>query len=82
MTGLSGAGKSTLVQRLEKRLIRAGILAAALDDDFLRTGLRRSPGFSTEDRRENIYRVGELALHGESSLFVRACKKNDGVHPD
>ncbi len=63
MTGLSGSGKSTLAQELEKRLLRAGVLAAVLDGDVLRTGLSRNLGFTTEDRRENLRRAIELALH-------------------
>ncbi len=63
MTGLSGAGKSTLATALEVRLLKAGILAAVLDGDVLRTGLSRNLGFSAEDRRENLRRATELALH-------------------
>ena len=63
MTGLSGAGKSTLAQGLERILLRSGVLAAVLDGDMLRTGLIRNLGFTPEDRRENIRRATELALH-------------------
>ena len=63
MTGLSGSGKSTLAQELEKRLLRAGVLPAVLDGDILRTGLSKNLGFSPDDRRENLRRAIELALH-------------------
>jgi len=63
MTGLSGSGKSTLALELEKRLLRAGVLAAVLDGDILRTGLSRNLGFTPEDRRENLRRAVELAMH-------------------
>ncbi len=63
MTGLSGSGKSTLAQALEKRLLRSGVLAAVLDGDMLRAGLSRNLGFSEEDRRENLRRATELAMH-------------------
>jgi bifunctional enzyme CysN/CysC len=62
-TGLSGSGKSTLAAALEKRLLAAGVLAAVLDGDALRTGLSRNLGFTPEDRRENLRRATELALH-------------------
>jgi bifunctional enzyme CysN/CysC len=63
MTGLSGSGKSTLAQGLEKSLLRAGVLPAVLDGDILRTGLNKNLGFSPDDRRENLRRAIELALH-------------------
>lgn len=63
MTGLSGAGKTTLSQAAERRLLHHGILCTVLDGDVLRTGLSRNLGFSPEDRRENLRRAAELALH-------------------
>ena len=63
MTGLSGSGKSTVAQGLEKRLLNAGILTTILDGDILRTGLSKNLGFSPDDRRENLRRAIELALH-------------------
>jgi adenylylsulfate kinase len=60
-TGLSGAGKSTLAQALELKLHRAGVRTYILDGDVLRTGLNADLGFSPEDRRENIRRVGYAA---------------------
>jgi len=63
LTGLSGAGKSTLATALGKRLLHGGILAAVVDGDVLRTGLSKNLGYSAEDRRENIRRATELALH-------------------
>ena len=63
MTGLSGAGKSTLAEALEKRLLRSGVLAAVLDGDALRTGISKNLGFTPEDRKENLRRATELALH-------------------
>jgi adenylyl-sulfate kinase len=63
MTGLSGSGKTTLSKALEQRLLGSGILSAVLDGDILRTGLSRNLGFTEDDRRENIRRAGELAIH-------------------
>ncbi|MGG1514072.1 adenylyl-sulfate kinase [Paenibacillus oryzisoli] len=66
-TGLSGSGKSTLANEVEKRLYARGIRTYILDGDNIRLGLNKNLGFSVEDRRENIRRIGEL-----SKLFVDA----------
>ncbi|HTK84638.1 MAG TPA: adenylyl-sulfate kinase, partial [Patescibacteria group bacterium] len=60
-TGLSGAGKSTLAMRVEKALIDRGINSMVLDGDNVRNGLNKDLGFSPQDRKENIRRVGEVA---------------------
>lgn len=71
LTGLSGSGKSTIARELEKRLIESGHLAFVLDGDNLRCGLNSDLGFSPEDRRENIRRVGEVAaLFAESGIIT------------
>ena len=62
MTGLSGSGKSTIANLLETRLV--GEFKAhtyLLDGDNIRQGLNSGLGFSIEDRKENIRRVGEVA---------------------
>ena len=69
LTGLSGSGKSTIAHLLEEKLIRCGYLSFVLDGDNVRHGLNNDLGFSPEDRKENIRRIGEVA-----SLF-----KNAGV---
>jgi bifunctional enzyme CysN/CysC len=63
LTGLSGSGKTTLSIALEKELFRVGVLPAVLDGDTLRKGLSKNLGFSDEDRKENLRRAAELALH-------------------
>ena len=63
LTGLSGSGKSTLAVALKQQLDERQILATVVDGDALRTGLSSNLGFSDEDRRENIRRATELALH-------------------
>jgi adenylylsulfate kinase len=66
-TGLSGAGKSTLASAVERRLHALQCRTFVLDGDNLRHGLCSDLGFSSEDRRENIRRVGEVA-----ALFVQS----------
>ncbi|MFZ4519939.1 MAG: adenylyl-sulfate kinase [Microthrixaceae bacterium] len=62
LTGLSGSGKSTVAVEVERRLVAAGRAAYLLDGDNLRHGLNGDLGFSEVDRRENVRRVGEVAL--------------------
>lgn len=60
-TGLSGSGKSTIANELEKILHQLSIRTFILDGDNVRHGLNKDLGFSDEDRKENIRRVGEVA---------------------
>ena len=60
-TGLSGSGKTTLAKNLEYRLYKHGIHTYVLDGDVVRNGLNKDLGFSEEDRKENIRRVGEVS---------------------
>lgn len=64
-TGLSGSGKSSLANALDKKLHSLGIQSYVLDGDNIRHGLNKGLGFSKEDRKENIRRIGEV-----SKLFV------------
>jgi sulfate adenylyltransferase len=66
-TGLSGSGKSTIAVALESALYERGHLAFRLDGDNVRLGINKNLGFSAEDRKENIRRIGEVA-----KLFVDA----------
>jgi adenylylsulfate kinase len=61
MTGLSGAGKSTIAERLLSRLQQASVLAEVMDADLYRQTLNKDLGFSAEDRKENMRRLGQLA---------------------
>lgn len=61
LTGLSGSGKSTVAHALAERLTARGVLAYVLDADNLRHGLNADLGYSDDDRRENVRRVGEVA---------------------
>lgn len=71
LTGLSGSGKSTLAYSVENVLHANGCQTVVLDGDHVRHGLCRDLGFSPEDRRENIRRVGEVAkLFMETGVIV------------
>ena len=60
-TGLSGSGKSTLAHEVENQLHAMGCSTIVLDGDNIRHGLNKNLGFSPEDRKENIRRIGEVA---------------------
>jgi adenylyl-sulfate kinase len=71
MTGLSGAGKSTIAALFERKLLMRGAHTILLDGDALRSGLNEDLGFTSDDRRENIRRVGHVAkLMTEAGLIV------------
>ncbi|MFB9137254.1 adenylyl-sulfate kinase [Vibrio olivae] len=70
-TGLSGAGKSTIAGALENKLAEMGYHTYLLDGDNVRHGLCSDLGFSEQDRRENIRRIGELSkLMADAGLIV------------
>ena len=70
-TGLSGAGKSTLAHTVEEKLHRQGLRTFVLDGDNVRHGLCADLGFSEEDRKENIRRIGHMAmLYVEAGIVV------------
>jgi adenylylsulfate kinase len=66
-TGLSASGKSTIAHYLEKMLYGKKCSTYSFDGDNVRHGLCRDLGFSPEDRKENIRRIGEMIR-----LFVDA----------
>lgn len=70
MTGLSGAGKTTVSIALENALFEQKALVTILDGDVVRTGLNQDLGFSAEDRKENIRRIGEVAKLLANQAFV------------
>lgn len=72
-TGLSASGKSTIAGALENILTRQGYHTYLLDGDNVRHGLCKDLGFSDEDRKENIRRVGEVAkLAADAGLITLA----------
>jgi len=66
-TGLSGSGKSTLAHATEKALFDIGCRTFVFDGDNVRHGLCADLGFTAQDRRENVRRIGEM-----SKLFLEA----------
>ncbi|ABW25463.1 adenylyl-sulfate kinase [Acaryochloris marina] len=70
-TGLSGAGKSTLAHTVEDALSKMNCRTFVIDGDNIRHGLCADLGFSSEDRVENIRRIGEVAkLFTEAGIIV------------
>lgn len=70
-TGLSGSGKSTIAVALENALHKLGKLSYRLDGDNVRLGINKNLGFSEDDRKENIRRIGEVAkLFGDAGVIA------------
>lgn len=61
MTGLSGAGKSSLAFALKEMLDEIGLASVVIDGDQYRKTICSDLGFSANDRRENIRRLGRIA---------------------
>lgn len=70
LTGLSGSGKTTLSIALENALFMRKTLVTLLDGDVVRAGLNKDLGYSAEDRKENIRRIGEVAQLLAHQAFV------------
>jgi adenylylsulfate kinase len=66
-TGLSSSGKSTIAHSVEEQLHKTGCKTFVFDGDNVRHGLNKNLGFSREDRKENIRRIGEMC-----KLFIEA----------
>lgn len=70
-TGLSGSGKSTIAVALEQALFNMRKLSYRLDGDNVRLGINKNLGFSEQDRKENIRRIGEIAkLFGDAGTIA------------
>lgn len=70
-TGLPSSGKSTIAHGLEEKLFNEGKISFVLDGDNIRHGLNKNLGFSPEDRKENIRRIGEVAkLFADTGIIV------------
>ncbi len=72
-TGLSGSGKTTVAREVERQLFEAGVQTMLLDGDQVRHGLSGDLGFSPDDRRENVRRIGEVARLFFESGAVTLC---------
>jgi adenylylsulfate kinase len=71
LTGLPSSGKSTLAHEVERLLFERGCSSYVLDGDNVRHGLNKNLGFSPEDRKENIRRLGEVAkLFADAGMIV------------
>lgn len=71
LTGLPSSGKSTLAHEVERILFERGCNTYVLDGDNIRHGLNKNLGFSPEDRKENIRRIGEVAkLFAEAGVIA------------
>lgn len=71
LTGLSASGKSTVAREVELALVQNGKNSYVLDGDNIRHGLNKNLGFSPDDRKENIRRIGEVAkLFSESNVIT------------
>ncbi|MEE8470983.1 MAG: adenylyl-sulfate kinase [Dehalococcoidia bacterium] len=71
LTGLPSSGKSTLGHEVERLLFDRGCNSYVLDGDNVRHGLNKDLGFSPEDRKENIRRLGEVAnLFADAGVIV------------
>lgn len=71
LTGLPSSGKSTLAHEVERLLFERGCNSYVLDGDNIRHRLNKDLGFSPEDRKENIRRIGEVAnLFADAGMIV------------
>lgn len=71
LTGLSASGKSTVAREVELALVQNGKNSYVLDGDNIRHGLNKNLGFSPDDRKENIRRIGEVAkLFAEANVIT------------
>lgn len=71
LTGLPSSGKSTLGHEVERLLFERGCSSYVLDGDNIRHRLNKDLGFSPEDRKENIRRIGEVAhLFADAGMIV------------
>jgi bifunctional enzyme CysN/CysC len=58
---MSGSGKTTIAREVERRLFERGMRTMLLEGDQVRHGFCGDLGFTSDDRSENIRRVGEVA---------------------
>jgi len=74
LTGLSGSGKSTIANILQNKFFTDKKLTYILDADNIRHGLNSDLGFTENDRKENIRRIGEVSnLIIDCGVILIAC---------
>lgn len=73
-TGLPGAGKSTLAKMLQARLTaRRERPITLLDGDIVRKNLSSELGFSVQDRKTNLTRIGFVASQITKNRGIAIC---------
>ncbi|UKJ06773.1 adenylyl-sulfate kinase [Solitalea lacus] len=74
LTGLSGAGKTTIAGLTAIELSKHGFPVEIIDGDRYRATICKDLGFSEDDRKENIRRLGavanDFALSGHISIIA------------
>ncbi|MNE09366.1 putative adenylyl-sulfate kinase [compost metagenome] len=70
LTGLSGSGKTTIATLAKAQLSILGIKTEIIDGDIYRETLCKDLGFSEDDRKENIRRLGNVAYSFAKQGFV------------
>ena len=82
LTGLSGAGKSTIANKVHDSLLQKGFTAEILDGDEYRRKFFTDLGFSPDDRKENIRRLGRVAqqfLRDKNVVLIAAINPYEEV---
>ena len=69
-TGLSGSGKTTLATLLETTFLKKSHVVCLLDGDSLRADLNSDLCFTDDARKENIRRIGSLAIYLAKQAFI------------
>jgi adenylylsulfate kinase len=73
LTGLPCAGKTKIEKRVKEEMDNHGYRVMHLDGDDVRDELNSDPGFSDDDRKENLRRVAHIArLFNKNGNFVIA----------
>ncbi len=85
LTGLSGAGKTTISNYVKQALESNGLLIEIIDGDVYRKTLCADLGFSEEDRKENIRRLGKAAFTftgGRDAVIIAAINPFEEVRKE
>jgi len=77
LTGCPASGKSTIAHHMERELFDRGVYCYVLDGDNVRHGINSDLGFSREDRRQNLRRIGEVAKLVYAKCSIETCEMRD-----